>query len=309
MTRPLISQADESALSWFFGPGLTVYERSTSGAILAKLVRESAYSEACKRCDGAGILGGEGGFFLSSSCEGCGGSGKAPNGRTLCVECNGFGSAGEPRRRAAQAGGWCPDCSGTGSTSIEHQKRRHTPCHACCKPLDNTGRLQKRKVKAGCRNCYGSGMEPVNVKPMHKAQEVSGVQADHEALARFAVTSRRVARLRAQSPLLADALAAWYGDKGQLRGDGDESRADLLYPLTEDGRAYLLALEDRHTGSLQALKELADDSAAELYLSAACAWNALVTSKRDAAALARLATSLDRLGYGDLCLALRRAAA
>jgi hypothetical protein len=289
----VISENDEAALSWFFGPGLAIYERSTFGAILAKLVRESATSEKCLKCDGAGIIGGVGGFAITNVCEGCEGSGKAPNGRTLCPTCSGFGTAAAPRRKAAQQGGWCPACLGTGSTAVEERKRRRTPCQACCVPYDATGRRRKREQRAGCRNCLGTGEEPISVKPIQAAQDSGGaMQSDDGALVRFAITSRRVAKVRELSPVLAEALAAYYGDEGQRCALGEPSgRLYALRRLTAEGR------RNPHSND-------ATEQAAALYGRAAKAWNRQAKGKRqldrEKAKLQQLAGSLTRLGYLDL---------
>ncbi len=304
----MISETDEAALSWYFGPGLTIYERSTFGSLLAKLVNDSATSEVCKRCSGAGILDGAGGFAVTKACETCGGCGKAPNGRTLCPACGGFG-VGEARRQNAERGGWCPSCNGTGATPVEEGKRRRTRCTVCCAPHDGTGKRKRRKGQAACGHCLGTGEEPVSAKQMQKGQEGGGVQADETALTRFAVISRRVARLRAVSPTFVDALAAWYGDKGQACVEEDESRSSLLYPLTEDGRAYLLAVEDRHSSGLEALKAEADERSAELIIAATRAWRLMSGQQRDRADLERLAGSLERLGYAELAGRLLEASA
>lgn len=304
----MISSIDEAALEWFFGPGLAIYERSTVGAILAKLSRDSATSEPCRRCDGAGILDGAGGFAVTKACEGCGGNGKAPNGRTLCTLCKGFGS-GDSRRTPAKAGGWCPSCSGTGATPVDEAKRRRTPCYACSLAALPSGRRQKRARCAGCRNCLGTGEEPVSVRPMHKAAESGGMSANEEALARFAVTSRRVAKVREMSPILADALAAWYGDAGQQCAEDDETRSGLLFKLHAEGRAYLLAVEDKHSGSLQGLRDSADERSAELYMLACRAWNMQARAKGEQRVVARLADSLQRLGYEELGAAVRKVGA
>lgn len=303
----MISKADEAALEWYFGPGLALYERSTFGAILSKLARDSATSGPCKRCEGAGILG-DGGFIVTNACEACSGSGRARNGRTLCLACKGLGSA-EPRRADVERGGWCPSCGGTGATPTEESKRRRTPCGVCSAPYDGTGKRRRRLRQAGCAHCLGTGEEPVSARQMHKGGEGGGVQADETAITRFAAISRRVAALRAVSPILANALAAWYGDAGQLRGQEGESRSSLLYPLTSDGRDYLLALEDMHTESLSDLRERADERSAELYALAAQAWAEPLASKREREELRRLAESVERHGYLRLADGLKMVAA
>src|SRR5690242_4935100 len=82
----VISLSDEAALSWYFGQGLSIYERSTFGAILAKLEREGFGSEACARCSGSGILE-TGGVNVENKCKTCGGDGRVA--RRWCQDCQG----------------------------------------------------------------------------------------------------------------------------------------------------------------------------------------------------------------------------
>lgn len=305
----MISPSDEAALAWFFGPGAALYERSTLGAILAKLARDSATSETCRRCHGAGILDGDGGFTLTDACEFCSGSGRARNGRTLCAACKGFGCASAPRRKQVERGGWCPSCSGTGATPVEEGKRRRTPCSVCSAPYDLSGKRRARTRRAGCSHCLGTGEEPISVKQMHKAQEGSGIQADETALTHYASVSRRVQQVRRTSAVLADALAAWYGPKGQQRAEDGESRGPLLYALTAAGRDYLQALEDQHSESLAELRERADESSAELYMLACQVWDTPVRAARAKRDIVRLAQAVERSGHGALGAQLRKVAA
>jgi hypothetical protein len=321
-TATEISLSDEAALSWYFGLGLSIYERSTFGAILAKLDRDGSGSERCVRCDGAGILD-VGGFNTDRRCKTCDGSGKGSGGR-FCHDCHGFGSV-EAYEVQAKHGGWCPACRGTGATPVDEAPRRRTFCRSC-----GGKRVDRGRACVGCRNCLGTGEEPITAKPILGSSEAAGVQADDSALTRFAITSRRVERVRDTSPALAVALSVYYGDVGQRWALTEHGRIFSLYHLTPSGRRLArwgehaskaadlgltaqerigaqAALEARQPkADRRALLDASGQQAADLYRRAARAWNKLSTTKRDRAAWNRLSGSLASLGYAELGEAVER---
>lgn len=315
-----ISLGDEAALSWFFGPGLSIYERSTFAAILAKLDRDGFGSEKCTRCDGAGILD-EGGVSVETRCRGCGGMGRV--GRRWCDDCQGSGQVA-PYEVAVDAGGWCQTCRGTGSTPIEVAARRRTPCSVCRAPFGLHPRAKAPMRSQTCSNCLGTSFEPITAKPIQTGEDAAGVQADDTALTRFAITSRRVARVRDRSAKLAEALAVYYGDVGQRWAMTDRGRIFSLYHLTPAGRklakwgekagkgAELELTAQERIGAQAALEaaqpkadrrkllEIAAGQAVALYQRAARAWNRQATKKRDRDDWTRLAGSLAKLGHEAL---------
>jgi hypothetical protein len=294
-----ISIADEGSLSWFFGPGQTIYERSTFGAILDKLKLASADSETCARCDGAGILD-VGGFATDKRCKTCDGTGKGAKGRGFCVDCKGFGCV-DAYQKPANHGGWCPACRGAGVTPIETAARRRTRCFVC-KGVKGSSACR------GCSNCLGTGEEPINAKPIHGGHEGGGVSADDSALTRFASISRVIEGVRAVSPRLSAALEAMYGDRGQRWAATDQGRMYALHDLTPAGKRLArcsgaLSADDRASLLVEAA-----DQARKLLARAARAWNDKAHAKRERVILDRLGGSLGRLGYSELGKAMQDSA-
>lgn len=321
-----ISLGDEAALSWYFGQGLSIYERSTFGAILTKLDRDGFGSDRCPKCEGAGILE-CGGVNVENRCKTCGGDGRVA--RRWCSDCQGLGTV-EPYEVRVKAGGWCRDCNGTGSTPLSTAMRR-TPCHICGSFNKPGRRPQVAAEASACYNCIGTGFEPITAQPIHKAQEAAGVQADDTALTRFAVTSRRVAQVRAQSPALAEALSVYYGDVGQRWALAGLGRVFSLYHLTGPGKKLArwgekagkvaelgltaqerigtqAALErEQPKQERRALLEAAGEQAAALYGRAARAWNRQASRKRDREGWQRLLVLLaQHEGHDDLIEAIGR---
>jgi hypothetical protein len=77
---------EQSELTWYLSKGISMFERSTIGAILDKLELESCTSRKCRKCDGQGIV--DEPFTCPDP--------KDPA-RTITV----------------QLGKWCPKCKGT----------------------------------------------------------------------------------------------------------------------------------------------------------------------------------------------------
>lgn len=320
-----ISLSDETALLWFFGQGLSIYERSTFGAILAKLDRDGSGSMKCQRCDGAGILD-AGGVNVDNKCRTCGGGGRVA--RRWCQDCQGLGTVA-PYEVAVDAGGWCPACHGTGALPIGAVQRR-TPCGVCSAFNRPDRRPRAAAAACTCSNCVGTGLEPFTVQPIHKGQEAAGAQADDSALTRFAITSRRVAKVKDQSPALAVALAVYYGDIGQRWALTDRTRLFSLYHLTaagkklarwgeKAGKAAELGLTAQERIGAQAaleqaqpkperraLLEAAQEQASALFGRAAKAWNRQAGRQRERDEWKRLVESLASHGHDDLAEAIGR---
>lgn len=320
-----ISLTDEAALSWYFGQGLSIYQRSTFGAIIDRLTTDSYSSTSCKTCGGGGIME-HGGIDVSTRCKTCSGSGKIAEGHKWCPDCKGFGVVAQYEVEC-EFGGWCKACRGTGMTAVHRTLKLRTPCTVCGKRVK--GRTYGRE--AGCSHCLGTGHEPISAKPIHGPPPSGGVQADDSELTRFAITSRRVERVRTQSPALATALSVYYGDVGQRWALTDRGRLFSLYHLTGPGRklarwgerekgADLDLTAQERIGTQAALEAgqpkrerfalllAAGQAASELYGRAARAWNRASSSKRERATWERLAGSLAELGHGELGEAVKRRA-
>lgn len=109
-------------------------------------------------------------------------------------------------------GAWCPVCHGTGAISV-----RIT--------TDDLDAIQ---------TVHATG---------HSSESNSRSAPPDEALARYALVSRRLYRM---SPHTRDALVAAYGDAGQIHAkDGIRGRAWAVAPLTVPGRKLLRHARDR----------------------------------------------------------------
>jgi len=80
---------DQDKLEWFLSYGITVFERSTTGAILDKIAMDAFASRRCHVCDGSGIIQ------------------KTFQTRT-----------GKSSYRLIEAGSWCFKCNGVGRNAV-----------------------------------------------------------------------------------------------------------------------------------------------------------------------------------------------
>ncbi len=310
-----ISLGDEAALSWYFGQGLSIYDRSTFGAIIHKLAMDAYGSGPCERCEGSGILE-TGGFAVSDQCRSCKGEGKIGKPEKWCPSCSGFGKVAQ-YEIVVEHGGWCFSCRGSGSTKLDRKAKHRNRCRAC-------GGKRKTTECRSCRECLGTGHEPLSARPQKVSSEACGVQPDDSALTRFAITSRRVANVRNQSPALAVALGVYYGDIGQRWALTDRGRLFSLFHLTAAGKKLArwgekagksadlgLTLQERigtqaaldieqPKRERTALLDAATKQAKELYARAAEAWNDESSTRRHQRDLKRLASRLQGLGYSGL---------
>lgn len=95
---------DATELTWFLTEGISVFERSTTGAILDKLSMDAFVSRACRRCNGAGIL--EDPWSQKDQ-------------RRLTPEERGkFSDEYLSKQVELMSGAWCPKCFGTGSEPV-----------------------------------------------------------------------------------------------------------------------------------------------------------------------------------------------
>lgn len=248
--RREISGQDEAALSWFFGDGLSIYEKSTFGPIVEKIAMDGFSSTTCVKCDGAGILD-DGGIRLEDKCPSCKASGLHPRKdgerQQWCLTCDGKGRV-PPYEETVEHGGWCPLCRGTGSGSVERRARRRARCSWCRPDLhvkvtdERTGGVVSLPLALAvvpsscCPNCLGTGDEPISAKPIQKDTEGGGVIGDDAALTRFAITSRRCDAVKAISPALHAALEAFYGDVGHRWAGSGFGRMFALCHLTPAGK-------------------------------------------------------------------------
>ncbi len=245
-----VSGQDEASLSWFFGQGLSIYDKSTFGPIVEKIQLDGYSSTVCGKCDGAGIIEEKGGVTLDDKCQSCDGSGlhprKAGESQKWCLTCDGLGRV-VPYEVVLDGGGWCPSCKGTGSGCVERRALRRQRC-SWCKPdpivvaNETLGGTTKYEIVAArvpthcCPNCLGTGDEPLTAKRMQKDDEGGGVLGNDTALTRFAITSRRADRVKAISPALHAALEAFYGDVGNRWARTPFGRMFALYHLTSAGK-------------------------------------------------------------------------
>lgn len=89
---------DAEELTWFLTEGLSVFERSTTGAILEKLEMDAYVSRSCRRCGGCGVL--DEGWTQT---------------HRRCLNSNDPDNKYEIPPIAHLTGAWCPKCNGTGA--------------------------------------------------------------------------------------------------------------------------------------------------------------------------------------------------
>lgn len=80
---------DQSELEWFLSEGITLFERSTTGAILDKIAMDAFTSRRCHICDGEGIIK-----------------------RDFKIR------AGRNNTKEFKSGDWCFKCGGTGAVPV-----------------------------------------------------------------------------------------------------------------------------------------------------------------------------------------------
>lgn len=244
-----ISLGDESALSWYFGQGLSIYDKSTFGAVLQRITLDGFSSSPCETCNGEGILD-DGGFAISTRCLRCHGTGKPAERRAgeserACADCRGSGVV-EPYEVKADHGGWCDSCRGSGCTAIARRATRRERCSVCSgSKLAPGSEATVARIERGvpvtvgqtqCPECQGEGAKLATAIPVTKADNGGGVLPDDSALTRFAITSRRLSSVKSRSPALYSALECYYGDVGSRWGREDFGRLFALYALTPSGK-------------------------------------------------------------------------
>ena len=238
----VITDGDAAALSWYFDRGIGIYERSTFGAIIDRLKYGSMGSHACARCDGAGILE-DGGFRVDDKCRRCKGEGSEPGTTKACAQCLGT------RREASyqvtcEKGGWCGSCRGTGVTSIDRRGTKPPACGSCggrrptklCKRCGTCRNCIAAAECRNCKNCLGTGTEPLSVRPLGIDGDTGRDGADDAALTKFALTSRRLERVKAMSPQYHRAGVTYFGDLGTRWGLTERGPIFALFALTGPGK-------------------------------------------------------------------------
>jgi hypothetical protein len=246
--RPLkreITGHDEASLSWYFGQGLSIYEKSTFGPIVHKIALDGFSSTECDKCSGTGVLEKKG-IRLEDRCPACKGerwrAHKKGEAQQWCSTCDGQGVV--PPYEVETDWGWCTSCRGTGAGCVEKQAKRRPRCRLC-RPEPTvkdpeTGDLLRLAYafvpRHCCWNCFGTGDEPISAQPVQVADPGGGVLANDSALTSFAITSRRVDKVKQRSPALHAALEAFYGDSGARWALSDFGRLFSLYHLTPAGK-------------------------------------------------------------------------
>lgn len=299
-----ISLADESSLTWYFGRGGSLFERSTFGAMIDALDADGKGSRECPACRGAGILevGGIGCYATRD---------EQLRERKNAERDKRPEQAATPHERPVDRGGWCPDCRGTGSVSYQRKDERSV-CHVCegrrrgpgYSLLVFSGGQRVKRSFAGdpCGECLATGKRPQNVVEKDNGPEENGYSAGEGALERFALVSRRMGRVEAVSKLLATVLRAFYGDTGARWGASEHGHLFALYSLTPSGKKLArIGLEknapdmteqerigvqaslqkQQPNANRRALLTAAANQATELYARAAQAWNASARGKPD----------------------------
>lgn len=220
-----VSGHDEASLSWFFGQGLSIYDKSTFGPIVDKIQLDGFSSTTCARCEGAGIIEGEGGVTLEDKCQSCDGSGlhprKAGESQKWCLTCDGLGRV-VPYEIELPGGGWCPSCKGTGSGSVERQSIRAPRCRWCKpEPLEPTLSLTEEQVSE-----------------IRTSTERVRELAEQHGVTRQTVWNIQKGKHRVKPYLLAPMQTAWVPQHccPNCLGTGDEPRtAERMHKDDEGG--------------------------------------------------------------------------
>lgn len=285
--RHEIPSHEASDLEWLFGQGGATFERSPTGAVLERLLRDSCGAAKCRICKGRGLLSSTAAVVRARATKHHRehierGELKREDGVLVYTSIHEFKTVG--------LGSWCGACGGTGY--VPKRTPKGSTAHG---EYDDHNRLS---IVGGLDARPGStgGGETARSEP------------DSAALVRFARTSRRLSLLNERQRLI---LWAYHGDVGARWGREPSGRIFALFPLTKGGKSLLgpgkgvdggggiagaaerlwsvvaAHLSQPHHRTHAAL-ERADSEAREILAEAAAAWVATDYRRSDAAFLAEV---------------------
>lgn len=250
-----ISLKDEAALTRYFVHWQQRFQRSTHGAMVERLIRDSMGSARCGVCHGSGILEDEKSVMRHR------GTGKTTERRRRWavveerkqVDCGPRGyQRGGPVVIEEQVDEWhavgigseCQRCRGTGWVP---RKRPGSECTSC-RRRDTRHELPDGRVvvereakydwlerRRHCSECHGTGRAEVTVQQTCSAHEGGGVEVSLEILEDFARTNRRLRRLAGSRVV----LELYYGPRGHSWADQPGGRMLALQAYTEAGQRLL----------------------------------------------------------------------
>jgi hypothetical protein len=214
MDPTCIQGSEASDLEWYFGQGGAIFERSPSGAIFERLLRDSDASQPCRICAGRGILWNRAAVRRHIDA-------KHPTEAIEISTARRVHGAWETttfeKSVPVTVGSWCQLCGGTGEVAKRRPKGSET-----------------RAVYVGSRCELVGGLDARPGAPQQGGTARS--EPDTTALVRFAITSRRLSRLADRHRVV---LLAYHGDVGARWGRSQPGRIFALYPLTKGGRSLL----------------------------------------------------------------------
>lgn len=229
-----ISIGDEAALTWYFRDGQRRFQRSTHGAIVDRLERESAGCVRCRVCSGIGILEDEHAVERHKARR------RTTESRRKWVVAvrhkDVDGRDAGPILTEVEEEVWAPIgigsyCQFCGGVGVRPKSRPTTlPCPACA----GLGKVERQK----CRTCHGSGRVSPDVNDPKTRDESYGIEVDGDTLRRFAVVSRRLSGMQR---VYQDTLERYYGPLGEYWG-GHSQQAGRLVALqagTASGKRLL----------------------------------------------------------------------
>ena len=134
MTR--IRPRDERLLTWYFTRGLSQFERSTMGAMIERLQRDSSGASHCRVCEGVGILETEQAVRRHKH------RGKHTELVTRWALKKRDGALVDERVAVAQdvaIGSYCQCCWGTGWVPVRHPRPTTITARPTCGPPESAG--------------------------------------------------------------------------------------------------------------------------------------------------------------------------
>lgn len=240
-----IALSDEKRLERYFGPLEGVFRRSTFGAMIERLERDSQGSETCPRCGGIG--------FSDEDVLAAKRSAKRLDERRRAALADQrpdkpFDAVGvweEYRKQAEDE--WrdqrCSVCDGTGAKPVP--RREQAPVLNAKKWLSREGgrwvTVRKRNGKPRQKWMPGPWV------PMWLDAKASGAAYEyprdpfalHEALVEYAKMSRQIDCVAAIDQRVVTGLEVYYGDEGAVWGRTRHGRMFALYRVTKAARQLL----------------------------------------------------------------------
>jgi len=248
-----ISLRDEAALTWYFLHGERQFQRSTHGAMVERLIRDSMGSARCSVCCGVGILEDEGAVRRHRQ-HGTTEKrmGWAVVERRKAVDCGAAyrdGGVVLCEERVEQwhtvgVGSECQRCRGTGWVA---RRRPARECEYCARrrserelpdgstTVEVEPLQQWRDRRRMCSECGGTGRAAVTVASTCEEQESGGVEVSGDVLRNYARVNRRLMHLGKGRVV----LELYYGPHGQSWADQSGGRMLALQAHTEAGRRLL----------------------------------------------------------------------